>query len=215
MNNPVFLDRDDVQVKDVNRATFLRRGGSALALAAGGGYLATMSGPAFAQDSGNLDLTIAGAAAAAELLAVHTYTTAIKSGLFKGGALTYLKVARTQEQDHYDALAGILKGAGAKAPVAGDYTYKLPNFKNATDVVKFGKALEEAFISAYVLAAGALSTPELRSAAAGIAASEGSHLGFFNGVLKPGRGVTTKSIPAGAKSLDAVVATIGKYQKAK
>lgn len=204
----------DVDTPDgTNRAQFLRRAGvSGIALASGGTILATMTSSANAAVT-DLDGQIATAAAAAELLAVNTYTLAINSKLFKGGALTYLKTARKQEKGHYDALAQLLKDNGATPPVASDYTYKYPKFKSAKDVVNFAVALETAFVGAYVLAAGVLSTPELRSTAAAIGANEGSHLGFFTGAS--GKVAVAPTVPKAAKSLDAVIKTVGTYQKKK
>lgn len=209
--NEVFRDVDAPD--GTNRAQFLRRAGvSGIALASGGTILATITSSAQAQVT-DLDGQIATAAAAAELLAVNTYSVAIRSGLFKGGALSYLKTARKQEQEHYNALAGVLKANGATAPKASDYTYKYPKFKSAKDVVAFAVALETAFVGAYVLAAGVLSTPELRSTAASIGANEGSHLGFFTGAS--GKTAIAPAFPKAAKSLDAVIKTVGTYQKAK
>jgi rubrerythrin len=209
--NDVFRDIDAPD--GTNRAQFLRRAGvSGLALASGGTILATITSSAQAQVT-DLDGQIATAAAAAELLAVNTYTVAIRSGLFKGGALTYLKTARGQEQDHYDALAALLKANGATPPKASDYTYKYPKFKSAKDVVAFAVALETAFVGAYVLAAGVLSTPELRSTAAAIGANEGSHLGFFTGAS--GKVAVAPTLPKAARSLDAVKKTVGTYQRKK
>lgn len=221
MINEVFRDVDAPD--GTNRAQFLRRAGvSGLALASGGTIIATVTSSAQAQDAAaptELDGQIAVAAASAELLAVYVYEQAIKSKLFTGGALKYLKTAQKQEQAHYEALAGILKGAGATPPKASDFKYTLPKFSGktkaaqATSVVKFAKTLETAFVGAYVLAAGVLSTPELRSAAAGIAANEGSHLGFFTGAA--GGVAVAPTIPAPAKSLDAVIKTVGSLQQKK
>lgn len=217
MINDVFRDIDTPD--GTNRAQFLRRAGvGGVALMSGGTILASVTSTANAQAT-DLDGQIATAAASAELLAVYVYDQAIKSKLFTGGALDYLKVAKKQEQAHYDALAAILKGAGAPVPQKGDFTYKLPTFKGSTkaakaaSIVKFGKALETAFVGAYVLASGVLSTPELRSAAAAIAANEGSHLGFFTGAA--GGVAIAPAIPKAAKSLDDVIATVGTYQKKK
>lgn len=216
--NEVFRDVDAPDGLD--RAQFLRRAGvGGVALMSGGTILASVTSTASAQAPTDLDGQIATAAASAELLAVYVYDQAIKSKLFTGGALAYLKEAKKQEQAHYDALAGILTGAGATPPKKGDFTYKLPKFAGktkaaqATSIVKFGKALETAFVGAYVLAAGVLSTAELRSAAAAIGANEGSHLGFFTGAA--GGIAIAPAVPKAAKSLDAVIATVGTYQKKK
>lgn len=194
---------------ETTRAQFLRTGGKGtLALVAGGTVLASMKGDAFAQDSGKFkDADIATFAAGAELLAVHVYGVAIKSKLFKGGALTYLKNAQKAERAHYNALKGILEGAGATAPKDSDFTYKLPKLRNAGEVVKFAITLETAFLGAYLAAVRELDDPALKVAAAGIAANEASHLGFFKNVQKPGSVISAAPAPG---DLDKIIATVNK-----
>ena len=80
MITEVFRDVDSTD--GTNRSQFLRRAGvSGIALASGGTILATITSSAQAQVT-DLDGQIATAAAAAELLAVNTYTVAINSKLF-------------------------------------------------------------------------------------------------------------------------------------
>lgn len=203
----------------VNRSQFLRRAGlGGIALMSGGTIIASATSTANAAVT-DLDGQIATAAASAELLAVYVYGQAIKSKLFTGGALKYLKTAQKQEQAHYDALAQLLKDNGAPVPVASDFTYKLPSFKasskaaSAKKVVNFAVTLEDAFVSAYVLASGVLSTPELRQTAAGIAANEGSHLGFFTGAS--GKVAVAPTVAKPTKDLATVIATVGTFQKKK
>jgi hypothetical protein len=171
------------------RGQFLRNSGKgAIGLVAGGSVLAMAQGVAFGQTSGDAD--IAKVAATAELLAIDVYTRAINSGLFKGGTRRYLVNARKNERDHYDALKGVL---GAATPSGLAFKYPAGTFRSASKVVNLGVTLETAFVRAYVTAAQALSTPELRLVAAQIGASEASHLGFL--LNAQGQGHTLASIP--------------------
>lgn len=213
MVSALTADMTDITTPGLNRAQFLRRGAAgSLALVTGGSIVATMTGPAFAAtDSGLDDVTIAQTAAAAELLAVNAYGTAIRSKLFKGPSLTYLRAARKNEQDHYKGLADTLKSLGQSVPVASDFKYEYPRFRNATDIVRFARTLETAFVGAYLQAVQELDNNDLKVIAAQIAVNEGSHLGFFNGVLNPGKGVTA-SFPKQV-ALPDVVKAVKTYQK--
>jgi rubrerythrin len=171
------------------RADFLRNTGKgAIGLVAGGSVLAMAQGVAFGQTSADAD--IAKVAATAELLAIDVYTRAINSGLFKGATKKYLVNARTNERDHYAALKGVL---GADTPKGLTFKYPAGTFRSASKVVNLGVTLETAFVRAYMTAASALSTPELRLVAAQIGASEASHLGFL--LNAQGQGKTLASIP--------------------
>jgi Ferritin-like domain len=93
--------------KLTSRAEFLTAGMSGgLALVAGGSLMAAAAGPALGQATG--DVAIAKLAATAELLAIDVYGRAIDTGFFDDDVLGYLRAARQNEQDHYDALAEVL-----------------------------------------------------------------------------------------------------------
>jgi hypothetical protein len=111
---------------DISRAQFLRGGAKGgLALVAGGTVLAAATGTASAATAAG-DVEIAKVAATAELLAVDFYTRSIDSGVFGGRRERYLEGARSQERDHYDALARII---GPDAPRA--LTFKYPRERSA------------------------------------------------------------------------------------
>ncbi len=193
-----------------SRAQFLRRGAlGTMALVGGGSILATMKGDAFAQSGELTDADIATFAASAELLAVKVYGTAISSGLFKGGSLSYLRNARRAEKAHYDALAGVL---GSSAPKSTDFEYSLPRLRSVGDVLDFAIVLETAFLGAYLAAVKELDDPALKVVAAQIAANEASHLGFFKNARKAG-----SVVPAIPKTGDLakIVETVGTLQRKK
>jgi rubrerythrin len=171
------------------RADFLRNTGKgAVGLVVGGSVLALAEGVAFGQT--DADVEVAKVAATAELLAIDVYTRAINSGIFSGATRRYLVNARKNERDHYAALKDVL---GDQTPSGLKFTYAANQFKSAGRIVNLGVTLETAFVRAYMTAAKAMSTADLRLVAAQIGASEASHLGFL--LNAQGKGNTLASIP--------------------
>jgi rubrerythrin len=202
MNNEI-----DETAAPVRRSQFLSRGAKGgLALVAGGSILAlaacgddeetagggSTSAPAgttaagtdtAAAGGGGGDVDIAKLAATAELLAIDFYGKGIDTGFFKADVLAYMNAAQKNEQDHYDALAGVL---GADAPKNLMFTYPEGTFASAKSIAATGSALEEAFVGAYMGAVSSLQDPGLKKVAAQIGANEAQHL------------TTLKSLEAGA-----------------
>ncbi len=183
-----------------SRGEFLTAGmGGGLALVAGGSLLAAAAGPALGQATG--DVAIAKLAATAELLAIDVYGRAIKTGFFTGDVLGYLQGARQNEQDHYDALAGVL---GAEAPKGVKFRYPMGTFASAQSIAATGVALETAFVGAYLGAVDALESNDLKAVAGQIGANEAQHLTTFKRLDAGNRLVPNPSFP---KSLTAKQAT--------
>jgi L-serine deaminase len=164
----------------ITRAQFVRGGmKGGLALVAGGTVLAATAGSAGAATATG-DVAIAKVAATAELLAVDFYTRSIDSGVFGGRRERYLRGARDQEQDHYDALAQII---GPGAPRGLKFRYPAGTFDSRDAAARVGIALENAFIGAYIGAVRALESTDLKVVAAGIGANEQGHLIVFTDIL--------------------------------
>jgi rubrerythrin len=175
------------------RGQFLRGGAKGgLALVAGGSLLAATTGPALAADGDPSDVEIAKLAATAELLAVDFYTRCIGSGVFGGRRERYLTGARANEQDHYDALAGVL---GDAAPKDLSFTYPDGTFDSAQSAAQTGAALETAFVGAYMGAVTALKDPGLKAVAAQIGANEAQHLTNLKSIAAGGELVPNPSLP--------------------
>ena len=162
------------------RAQFLRRGATGgLALVAGGSLLATTAGPVFAAGEPS-DVDIAKLAATAELLAVDFYTRCLDSGVFGGRRERYLSGARSNEMDHYQALANLI---GADAPKNLKFRYPAGTFASRDNAANTGIALETAFIGAYLGAIRALDDPNLKVVAGQICANEFGHYIVFTDIL--------------------------------
>lgn len=167
------------------------RGAVAVAVAAGGaGALGTtLAGAATARSAasgplGDTDLASARLAAAAELLAIDFYGTAIDAGIVRGDPLKALRRILFNEQEHLAALAGVLTGAGQVPPSADDFEFSYPDgtFASPASAARLGVTLETALLGIHLGAVAAYAPPDLRAAAASIAASEAEHLAFLRGL---------------------------------
>ena len=117
---------------------------------AGGAVAALAAGPALAGDApveegpSEEDLAIVRLAASAELLAINFYTRAIASRRILGDDRAYMVKARSNEKEHYTALAAVL---GATAPIADDFQFVYPPgaFRSRAKIATVGVTLETAF----------------------------------------------------------------------
>ncbi|MBJ7456130.1 MAG: ferritin-like domain-containing protein [Thermoleophilia bacterium] len=176
---------------ETSRGEFLSLGmKGGLALVAGGSLLGVAAGPALGQASG--DVAIAKLAATAELLAIDVYGRAIDTGFFKADVLAYMEAARQNEQDHYDALAGVL---GTAAPKGVKFQYPAGTFASAKSIAATGVALETAFVGAYLGAVEALESNDLKAVAGQIGANEAQHLTTFKRLDAGGTLVPNPSFP--------------------
>lgn len=176
---------------ETSRGEFLSLGmKGGLALVAGGSLLGVAAGPALGQASG--DVAIAKLAATAELLAIDVYGRAIDTGFFTADVLAYMEAARQNEQDHYDALAGVL---GNAAPKGVMFTYPAGTFASAKSIAATGVALETAFVGAYLGAVEALESNDLKAVAGQIGANEAQHLTTFKRLDAGGTLVPNPSFP--------------------
>ncbi len=131
-------------------------------------------------EGGNMDIVLANTAISLEILAVDTYQVAIDSGLVTTQAVADAATLFQQHhQEHADALAGVV-GADAydQANAAVKTALVDPAVESAAeegDIIKLAFDLETAAAQTYVFAAGALSTPELRSTIMTIGGVESRH----------------------------------------
>jgi hypothetical protein len=192
-----------VEHPNLSRARFLRRGATGgLVLAVGATALAAAAcgddddtGATTAATTAAEpvdDVAIATLAATAELLAIDFYGRGIDSGFFRADQLAYMRAARRNEQDHYDALAEVL---GADAPADLTFTYPDGTFASAKSIADTGSALETAFVGAYMGAITALSDNGLKKVAAQIGANEAQHLTVLNSLGAGGDLVPNPSLP--------------------
>jgi hypothetical protein len=132
-------------------------------------------------------MVLAKTAASLEALAVATYQTAAGSGLVTTPAVgEAAKLFMDHHQQHLDA---INKGTGVNyttpnaAVKAALVDPAVAAAKTETDILNLAYMLEDAATQTYVFAAGALSTPELRSTIMTIGGTEAKHKAILAQVL--------------------------------
>lgn len=129
---------------------------------------------------GNMDIVLANTAISLEILAVDTYQVAIDSGLVTTQAVADAAgLFQQHHQEHADALSGVVgEGAVTEANAAVKTAMVDPAVEGASaegDIIQLAFDLEMAAAQTYVFAAGALSTPELRSTIMTIGGVESRH----------------------------------------
>lgn len=130
--------------------------------------------------NGEMDIILANTAISLEILAVDTYQVAIDSGLVETPAVADAAgLFQQHHQEHADALAGVVgDGAYDQANEAVKAALVDPAVESASaeaDIIQLAFDLETAAAQTYVFAAGALSTPELRSTIMTIGGVESRH----------------------------------------
>ncbi|HEX4034703.1 MAG TPA: ferritin-like domain-containing protein [Solirubrobacteraceae bacterium] len=165
--------------KHLDRRQFFGRAGAvgAGALLGGGVIEALVPSFAAAAASGPTagDLSILGAAAIAEALAVTTYTNIINTSPFfkrlPDDDQGYLVAARQEEMSHYALEIGV---TGKPSPFTTFY-YPAKMFADAQTTLDILVTLEDAFIAAYLVGVRDFSTADLRVTAARIMGIESDH----------------------------------------
>jgi hypothetical protein len=131
--------------------------------------------------SANMDLTLAKTAASLEKLAIDVYGQA-GALLTTPAVISAATMFAGHHQMHLDALNGVITGAGEPAITEMNQAVfdalvapALSGAASETDAVNLALALEEAAAQTYAFAAGALSTPALRSTIMTIGGIEARH----------------------------------------
>ena len=131
--------------------------------------------------SADMDLTLAKTAASLEKLAVDVYGQAGPL-LATPAVIEAATMFAGHHQAHLDALNGVITGAGQPAITEMNQAVfdalvapALAGAKSEADAVNLALALEEAAAQTYAFAAGALSTPALRSTIMTIGGIEARH----------------------------------------
>ena len=166
----------------ISRAQLLSRsakGGAALLVA--GSALGQLVDTAAAAPLPVSDLAYTRLLVGAELLAADFYAQAIAAANAGASVARYLKIAAFNEQEHYQAVARVLTGAGLTPAVAGDFEFSYPDgtFDTVGSIVTFGLQLETTILGAYLGALGAVQTDTVRTGIAPIAACEAQHAAYF------------------------------------
>lgn len=166
----------------LSRAQFLSRGakGGAALLVAG-----SVAGPLLgsaAAATPDADLAYLRLLIGTELLAADFYTQAVAAKQIDGALLRYVKRALFNEVEHYQALSGLLTGAGQTPASPADFDFAYPNaaFASKRSIAKLAVSLETTALGAYLGAVASVQTEGFKQPFARIAASESQHLGLVS-----------------------------------
>ena len=133
-----------------------------------------------ASSGGSGDLAIVNYALTLEYLESQFYDKVVASGLFSGANLSVIKMFRTDEHEHVDALHKVAMSLGTPAPKPKG---KFP-LKDAASVTKLAGAVENLGAAAYLGQAGNIKSKEILAAALAIHSVEARHAATLNLVLK-------------------------------
>jgi hypothetical protein len=155
------------------------RRGAALLVA--GGASTVLAGAASADPLPVQDLAYARLLVGAELLASDFYQQAIAASNTGPVVTRYLKRAYLNEQEHYQSVAGILRGSGNQPAVSGDIDFSYPSgtFGTERSILRAAAQLEAVVLGAYLGAIGGIQTSSFKTGLAQIAACEAQHSSYF------------------------------------
>ncbi len=127
------------------------------------------------------DLKIVNYALTLEYLEADFYSKVIASGLFKGAALSLIKIISSHEQAHVAALKSTVQKLGG-TPAAKPQT-KFP-LKSAQSVLQLAATVENLGAAAYLGQAAKIQSKEVLAAALSIHTVEARHAAVLNTIVK-------------------------------
>ena len=181
-----------------------------LAVAGAGAAVASsvFSRKAFAQGAGG-DVDIANFALTLEYLEAEFYSLALEAGVLTGDALAVVENLADHEQQHVDAIIGLLEGAGATPVEKPEFIFPPEALASQAGVLNTAITLEPVGVGAYLGAAPLIQSPDILAAAGSIAGVEGEHVVAVNnllGVVPPAQ----EAFPA-ALTMDEVLAAVSPF----
>lgn len=161
----------------------------ALAVAGAGATVgsAFISRQAFAQSGGG-DIEIANFALTLEYLEADFYSKALDAGVLSGAAESYLAATGDHENQHVEALVGLIEQFGGTPVEKPEFTYPADAFSSQASVLNLAATFEPVGVGAYLGAAPLIQSPDVLAAAGSIAGVEGEHVVAVNqllGVIPP------------------------------
>ncbi len=177
-----FIGNAHARMDPFSRAQLLARGakgGAALVLGSGVVGAGPLRGSAAAA-APDADLAYLRLLVGTELLAADFYTQAVAAKKLDGELRRYVNRVLFNETEHYQALSGLLKGAGQTPAAPGDFDFAYPDgtFASKVAIAKLAVSLETTALGAYLGAVANVQTESFKQPFARIAASEAQHLGL-------------------------------------
>lgn len=133
------------------------------------------------------DLEIANFALTLEYLEADFYAKALDSGVLSGDVQPYIKATADHENQHVDALVGLIDQAGGTPVEKPEFMFG-DAFASQASVLNTAATLEITGVGAYLGAAPLIQSPDVLAAAGSIAGVEGEHVVAINyllGVVPP------------------------------
>ena len=181
----------------------------ALAVAGAGATAAStvVSRTASAQAGGDVD--IANFALTLEYLEAEFYSLALDARVLTGDALAVVENLADHEQQHVEAIIGLLEGGGATPVEKPEFVFPPEALASQAGVLNTAITLEPVGVGAYLGAAPMIQSPDILAAAGSIAGVEGEHVVAVNnllGVVPPAQ----EAFPA-ALTMDEVLAAVSPF----
>jgi hypothetical protein len=167
-----------------------------------------LSGKAHAQ-SAEGDLEIANFALTLEYLEAEFYQLAIDAGVLEGEALARIQATLDHENQHVEALIGLIEGAGGTPVEKPEFTFPEGSFDSQAAILELAGTFEPVGVGAYLGAAPLISSQDVLAAAGSIAGVEGEHVVAIRdllGVVPP----ANEAFPA-ALTQDEVLAAVAPF----
>lgn len=145
---------------------------------------AALTPRAFAQygtDGG--DVGIANFALTLEFLEAEYYAIALETGLLSGEALAVVENLASHEQQHVEAIIGLLNDAGATPVAKPQFTFPDSAFASQAAILEAAATFEPVGVGAYLGAGPMIQSPEILAAAGSIEVIEGEHVVAVNDLL--------------------------------
>ena len=129
------------------------------------------------------DVDIANFALTLEYLEAEFYSLALDAGVLSGDALGVVENLASHEQQHVDAIVGLLEGAGATPVEKPEFTFPAGTFSSQGAILDLAATFEPVGVGAYLGAAPMIQSPDILAAAGSIAGVEGEHVVAVNWLL--------------------------------
>lgn len=143
---------------------------------------ALVAGRANAQ-SGNGDVDIANFALTLEYLEADFYQMAIDAGVLSEPAASYVAAVGDHENQHVEAIIGLLQSVGAAPVEKPTFTFPADAFSSESSIINLAATFEPVGVGAYLGAGPLIQSPDILAAAGSIEVVEGMHVVAFNNLL--------------------------------
>lgn len=159
----------------------------------------------------NNDIDIANFALALEFLEAEFYQKAVNSGVLSGEALSYVAATGDHENQHVDAIIGLINQFGGTPIEKPQFTFPSGTFASQSSILELAATFEPVGVGAYLGALPLIESPDVVAAAASIEVIEGEHVVAINdllGVVPPAQTPFPESLSQ-AEVLEAVAPFLG------